>query len=150
ISRKHSRSVSHRISYNESIDPNFPNLPIPTPKLLKLFVEFYIKSCKKLIITSLALRRSRSEKLLNPFLRKLRTTTELIVEYKLPIKPRERFLVNGKDIAYLLRHLFIDNYYNYIYKRARVIVYRVADSAFIGLATITEVLTIKLPNGREL
>ncbi|KAJ5159062.1 uncharacterized protein N7500_008713 [Penicillium coprophilum] len=107
-----------RISRNESIYPNFPNLPIPTPELLKLFVEFYIKS------------------------------TELIVDYKLCIKPRERFLVNRKDIAYLLRHLFVDNYHNYIYKR--VIVYRVADSAFKGLTTITEVLTVKLPNGREL
>ncbi|KAJ5174062.1 uncharacterized protein N7500_001993 [Penicillium coprophilum] len=99
----------HRISRNESIDPNFPNLPIPTPELLKLFVEFYIK------------------------------LTELIVDYKLCIKPREWFLVNRKDIAYLLRHLFVDNYYDYIYKR--VIVYRVADSAFKGLTTVTEVLT---------
>ncbi|CDM32994.1 unnamed protein product [Penicillium roqueforti FM164] len=46
--------------------------------------------------------------------------TELIVEYKLPTKPRERFLVNGKDIAYLLRHLFINNCHNYIHERARV------------------------------
>ncbi|KAJ5265413.1 hypothetical protein N7524_006431, partial [Penicillium chrysogenum] len=159
ISRKHSRSVSYvryhvalhvtiktrrkkrRISRNESIDPNFPNLPIPTPKLLKLFVEFYIKS-----FTSKWERetsQSLPKEVKDDYIR-----TELTVEYKLPIKPRERFLVNGKDIAYLLRHLFVDNYHDYIYKR--VIVYRVADSAFKGLATITEVLTVKPPNGREL
>ncbi|KAJ5466809.1 hypothetical protein N7475_004561, partial [Penicillium sp. IBT 31633x] len=35
--------------------------------------------------------------------------------------------------------------YNYI-----VIIYRVADNTFKGLTTITKVLTIKLPNRREL
>ncbi|KAJ5783459.1 uncharacterized protein N7518_009136, partial [Penicillium psychrosexuale] len=64
------------------------------------------------------------------------------------LNPRERFLVNGKDIDYLLQRLFIDNCHDYIHER--VIVYRVADSAFKGLATIIEVLTVKLPKGREI
>jgi hypothetical protein len=42
------------------------------------------------------------------------------VKYKLPTKPRERFLVNGKDIDYLLRHLFVDDCYDYVHERARV------------------------------
>ncbi|KAJ5521639.1 hypothetical protein N7527_005754 [Penicillium freii] len=111
------------ISRNESTNPDFPNLPIPTPERLKLFAEFYIKSCKKERETSRSLSKEVKD------------------------DPRERFLVNGKDIDYLLRYLFVDNYYDYIYKR--VIVYRVADSAFKGFTTITEVLTAKLLKGRD-
>ncbi|CAG8330027.1 unnamed protein product [Penicillium nalgiovense] len=220
---KYNRTVDNwtLISRNESIDPNFPNLPVPTPELLKLFAEFYIKSCKKWEReTSQSLPKEVKDDVLN-YIR-----TELTVEYKLPTKPRERFLVNGKDIAYLLQHLFVDDCHDYIHERARarvgavvessayrksneclyyrhlsfhlkwskergslirwvtidpeflkgwryrddttlpknwfrehpvlgmsfvfwVIVYRVADGAFKGLATVTEVLAAKPPNGRE-
>ncbi|KAJ5153989.1 uncharacterized protein N7500_009428, partial [Penicillium coprophilum] len=132
-----------RISRNESIDPNFPNLPIPTPELLKLFAEFYIKLYKKLPFTS-KWERETSQSL--P--KEVKDDVLNIRDYKLCTKPREWFLVNRKDIAYLLRHLFMDDYHDYIYKR--VIVYRVADSAFKGLATMTKVLTAKPPNRREL
>lgn len=40
--------------------------------------------------------------------------------YKLPTKPRERFLVNGKDIDYLLRRLFVDDCHDYVHERVRV------------------------------
>ncbi|CAG8151922.1 unnamed protein product [Penicillium nalgiovense] len=133
---KYNRTVDNwalwRISRNESTDPNFPNLPVPTPELLKLFAEFYIKSCKKVPSqqsacnhftsftskwereTSQSLPKEVKDDVLN-YIR-----TELTVEYKLPTKPRERFLVNGKDIAYLLRHLFVDDCHDYIHERARV------------------------------
>jgi hypothetical protein len=42
------------------------------------------------------------------------------VRWKLPTKPRERFLVNGKDIDYLLRHLFVDDGHDYVHERVRV------------------------------
>lgn len=42
------------------------------------------------------------------------------MRYKLPTKPRERFLVNGKDIDYLLRHLFVDDHHDYVHERVRM------------------------------
>ncbi|KAJ5932825.1 hypothetical protein N7516_007314, partial [Penicillium verrucosum] len=208
-----------RISRNESTDPDFPNLPVPTPERLKLFAEFYIKSCKKIpsqrtacgYFTSFTSKWERE------------TSRSLSKEVKddvlnLPTKPRERFLVNGKDIDYLLRHLFVDDHHDYVYERVRmqtgsslslfagsgylsfhlkwskakghlirwvtidpefikgwryrddttlprnwfrehpvlgmsfvfwVIVHGVADGAFKGLATVTEVLAAKPPKGRE-
>ncbi|KAJ5138867.1 uncharacterized protein N7515_003715 [Penicillium bovifimosum] len=190
-----------RISRNESTDPDFPNLPVPTPELLKLLAEFYIKSCKRIPsqtsacghFTSFTSKweretsRSLPREVKNDVLNFIRT--ELTVKHKLPTKPRERFLVNGKDIDYLLRHLFVDDSHDYVHERVRVqtgsslslfagsapfissqmeqgkgmldtlvlgmsfvfwvIVHGVADGAFKGLATVTEVLAAKPPKGRE-
>ncbi|KAJ9483843.1 hypothetical protein VN97_g9548 [Penicillium thymicola] len=121
-----------RISRNESTNPDFPNLPIPTPERLKLFAEFYIKSCKKVPsqrsacghFTSFTSKweretsRSLSKEVKDDVLNFIRT--ELTVRYKLPTKPRERFLVNGKDIDYLLRHLFVDDHHDYVHERVRM------------------------------
>ncbi|KAJ5857853.1 hypothetical protein N7455_008747 [Penicillium solitum] len=127
-----------RISRNESIDPDFPNLPVPTPERLKLFAEFYIKSCKKLPSQRSAYGHFTS------FTSKWERETSRSLSKEVKDDPRERFLVNGKDIDYLLRYLFVDDYHDY------VIVYRVADGTFKGLATVTEVLTVKPPKGREM
>lgn len=38
----------------------------------------------------------------------------------MPTKPRERFMVTAKDIDYLLRGLFGDDWHDYKHERARV------------------------------
>ncbi|EDN08146.1 conserved hypothetical protein [Histoplasma mississippiense (nom. inval.)] len=45
---------------------------------------------------------------------------DLTVKYDLPTKPRERFMVTSKDIGYLLRGLFGDDWHDYKHKRACV------------------------------
>lgn len=44
----------------------------------------------------------------------------MTVKYRLPTKPRERFMVTAKDIHYLLRGLFGDDWHDYKHERARV------------------------------
>ncbi|KAJ5865277.1 uncharacterized protein N7529_007193 [Penicillium soppii] len=120
------------LSRNESTDSNFPNSPVLTPQLLKLFAEFYIVSRDK--IPKQKTERDTSRPLSDKVKRDV-------------LNSKERFLVNGKDIDYLLRHLFVNDCHDYVHER--VIVYGVADGAFKGHASMIEVLAAKPPKGRE-
>lgn len=47
-------------------------------------------------------------------------SNNLIKDYGLSIKPRERFPIIAKDIDYLLYYLFNRDYYNFKYKRVYI------------------------------
>ncbi|KAJ5302313.1 hypothetical protein N7508_007176 [Penicillium antarcticum] len=122
-----------RLSRNEAADANFSkDEPDPTPQILKSFAEDYVATrknlpsqktaCLNLISftsrwereTSRSLPREIKDDVLN-FIR-----TDLTAKYNLPTKPRERSTVTAKDIEYLLRGLFGNDWHDYRHERARV------------------------------
>jgi hypothetical protein len=138
-----------RLSRNEAINANFSkNEPDPTPEILKSFAEDYIATRKKIPsqksasqnLTNFTSRWERETfrplprhikddvlnvrplnllKTILPYnLKYIRQ--DLTVKYQMPTKPRERFMVTAKDIDYLLRGLFGDDWHDYKHERARV------------------------------
>ncbi|KAJ5813677.1 uncharacterized protein N7503_000427 [Penicillium pulvis] len=122
-----------RLSRNEATNANFSkDEPDPTPNLLKLFVEDYIATRRKLPCEKSAClnfinftsrweretSRSLPDTVKQDVLNYIRTTST--PKYGLSTKPRERFMVTAKDIEYLLRRLFGDDCHDYIHERARV------------------------------
>ncbi|KAJ5235461.1 uncharacterized protein N7469_004629 [Penicillium citrinum] len=122
-----------RLSRNEAANANFSKEePDPNPQLLKSFAEDYIATRKKL-----PSQKSACLNFINFTSRWERETTrslpgpvkedvlnyirqDLTVKYKLATKPRERYMVTAKDIDYLLRGLFGDDWHDYRHERARV------------------------------
>ncbi|KAJ5110853.1 hypothetical protein N7532_001388 [Penicillium argentinense] len=159
-----------RLSRGEATDTNFrKDQPIPTPQVLKSFVEYYVvtrekiptqsSTCQNFIkFTSQWERKtscSISKEVKDDVLNYIRT--ELTSKWKLPTKPRERFMVTAKDMDYLIRGLFNDDWHDYKHERARIqtasalalFFHGVADGAFKGLTTVAEVLSMRPPKGRE-
>ncbi|KAJ5366659.1 hypothetical protein N7541_000600 [Penicillium brevicompactum] len=157
-----------RLSRDESTDSNFPNLPVPTPQLLKLFAEFYIVSRKHIpaqksvcnVFTSFTSRWERD------------TSRPLSDEVKQDVLNHLSFHIKwSKERGSLIRWVTIDPEFlkgwryrddttlpkNWFREHPVlgmsfvfwVIVHGVADGAFKGHVTVTDVLAAKPPKGRE-
>ncbi|TQB76439.1 hypothetical protein MPDQ_007846 [Monascus purpureus] len=122
-----------RLSRKESGTKNFSkDEPDPSPQILKLFVEFYIATRRKVpsqktaihVFTNFASRweRETSRSLPMEVKNDVRNfiRNDLTSKYDLPTEPRARFPVTAKDIEYLLRRLFGDDTHDYVHERARV------------------------------
>ncbi|EKV12779.1 hypothetical protein PDIG_42150 [Penicillium digitatum PHI26] len=124
-----------RLSRDESTDSNFPNLPVPTPQLLKLFADFTSRWERD---TSRPLSDEVKQDVLNravPCQRKghrLPASTPVCGRLsQLCTRESTEHPVLGKSFVFW------------------VIVHGVADGAFKGHTTVTEVLAAKPPKGRE-
>ncbi|KAJ5713927.1 uncharacterized protein N7483_011108 [Penicillium malachiteum] len=122
-----------RLSRNEAANANFTKEePDPTPQLLKSFAEYFIATRKDLPSQKTACQnfinftsrweretsRSLPSQVKDDVMNYIRN--DLTVKYSLRTKPQERFMVMAKDIKYLLRGLFRDDWHDYKHKRARV------------------------------
>ncbi|KAJ5641215.1 hypothetical protein N7490_005215 [Penicillium lividum] len=123
-----------RLSRGEPEDDfsNLKDTPDPTPQQLKSFAEHYITSrdklpsqqtaCDRLFALTSMWERGSSRSLDLEVKRDVVNyiCNDLTTKYQLRTEPRERFLVNAKDIDYLLHHLFDGDSHDFKHERARV------------------------------
>ncbi|OJD26825.1 hypothetical protein ACJ73_01792 [Blastomyces percursus] len=131
-----------RLSRNEPEDTNFAKHELgPSAQTLKNFTEFYVTSRKKDLPSRQTIRQRFSCLVAEweaKTCRVLPTTLKndvynvcqmswytlmlylLTRKYGLSGKPREKFTATRMDINYLLRHLFGDDYHDYVHEIVRV------------------------------
>ncbi|OJD24335.1 hypothetical protein ACJ73_04303 [Blastomyces percursus] len=123
-----------RLSRNEPEDTNFAkHEPDPSAQTLKNFTEFYVTSRKKDLPSRQTVRQRFSCLVAEWEAKTCRVLpatlkndvynfidTDLTQKYGLSGKPREKFTATKMDSNYLLRHLFGDDYHDYVHEIMRV------------------------------
>ncbi|KAJ5110979.1 hypothetical protein N7532_001514 [Penicillium argentinense] len=166
-----------RLSRGEASDPNFhKDQPIPTPQVLKSFVEYYVvtrekiptqsSTCQNFIKftspwerkTSCSISKEVKDDVLNHLtFNIMRSSRDEGLKRWVTISPEDGAIMTRKICEFLGLYSFKKNLVNSNIEHPAlgmsfvfwVIVHGVADGAFKGLTTMAEVLSIMPPKWRE-